>query len=286
MITEAEVLRRARDWRVDPMIVDLDYVLGCFLSQWFRLPAAKEMLFKGGTCLRKCYLADYRFSEDVDITARSQLGEGDVQEAVDIVARELANSVGVDLLAQPSRIETIKEGPSSWSVEARLYFRGPLQRTGSPRGLRIDLSSGEVLVFPTVAKKLSHPYSDLDIIGVPEIELPCYDLREMLLEKLRGISGQRRFAIARDLYDIQQLLERMDVRVEDVLPHARVKFAAKDIDLSSKTLDGLQARKDEFEADWARNVERLIPAGEAADFGSAWAAAIHAVSALVNREEG
>lgn len=286
MITEAEVLRRARDWRVDPMIVDLDYVLGCFLSHWFRLPAAKEMLFKGGTCLRKCYLADYRFSEDVDITARSQLEEGQVQEAVDIVARELANRVGIDLLAQPPRIETIKESLSSQYVEARLYFRGPLQRTGSPRGLRIDLSSAEVLVFPTVARQLSHPYSDLDIIGAREIELPCYDLREMLLEKLRGISGQRRFAIARDLYDIQQLLERMDVRVEDVLPHAKVKFAAKEIDLSSETLNGLQGRKDEFEADWARNVVRLIPAGEAADFDSAWAVAVRALSALANHGEG
>jgi len=58
MITGAEILRRARDWQVDPMIFDLDYVLGCFLSQWFRLPAAKQVLFKGETCIRKCYLPE------------------------------------------------------------------------------------------------------------------------------------------------------------------------------------------------------------------------------------
>ena len=161
MITEAEILRSARDWQVDPMLVDLDHVLGCFLSQWFRLPAAKQMLFKGGTCIRKCCL--------------------------------------------------------------------------------------------------------LDAVGAREIELPCYDLREMLLEKLRGFSGQRRFAIARDLYDIQQLLRRMDVRVEDVSPHAREKFAAKGIVLSPNTLNGLHARKDEFETDWARNVVRLTPPRLGAD---------------------
>ena len=286
MIAEAEILRRARDWQVDPMLVDLDYVLGCFLSQWFRLPESKHMLFKGGTCMRKCYLADYRFSEDVDITVRGQLGEGDFREAINSVASKLASNVGVDLLAQPPRIETFRESPSSWSVEARLYFRGPLQRTGSPRGLRIDLSSGEVLVFPAVARTLNHPYTDMDVVGAREIELPCYDLREMLLEKLRGISGQRRFAIARDLYDIQQLLQRMGVRLEDVSPHAREKFAAKDIVLSPNTLNGLQARKDEFETDWARNVVRLNPAGVNADFEAAWATAIRAVSALVDLGAG
>jgi predicted nucleotidyltransferase component of viral defense system len=123
-------------------------------------------------------------------------------------------------------------------------------------------------------------------VGAREIEVPCYDLREMLLEKLRGISGQRRFAIARDLYDIQQLLQRMDVRIEDVSPHARKKFAATEIVLSPTTLNGLHARKDEFETDWARNVVRLTPASVNADFEAAWATAIRAVSTLLDRGEG
>ena len=32
MITEAELRRRAAQWRVDPMVVDLDYSLGWFLA--------------------------------------------------------------------------------------------------------------------------------------------------------------------------------------------------------------------------------------------------------------
>ncbi|CAN5145726.1 hypothetical protein BH20BAC1_BH20BAC1_03460 [soil metagenome] len=28
----------------------------------------KIFVFKGGTCLRKCYFPDYRFSEDLDFT--------------------------------------------------------------------------------------------------------------------------------------------------------------------------------------------------------------------------
>ena len=68
MITEAEVRREAGRQRVDPMLVDLDYVLGCFLGTLYRQPDAQALRFKGGTCLRKCYFGDYRFSEDLDFT--------------------------------------------------------------------------------------------------------------------------------------------------------------------------------------------------------------------------
>ncbi len=65
MITEAELRRRAGQWRVDPMVVDLDYSLGWFLAGLLNSGLlADRVRFKGGTCLRKCYFADYRFSED------------------------------------------------------------------------------------------------------------------------------------------------------------------------------------------------------------------------------
>ena len=56
MISEAELRRRAGEWSTDPMLVDPDYVLGCFLSQWYQESYAARLRFKGGTCLRKCYL--------------------------------------------------------------------------------------------------------------------------------------------------------------------------------------------------------------------------------------
>jgi len=64
MIDEAELRRIARREGADPMIVDLDYALGCFLASLFRRDEAGALCFKGGTCLRKCYYAGYRFSED------------------------------------------------------------------------------------------------------------------------------------------------------------------------------------------------------------------------------
>jgi len=73
MIPEVEIRRAAARLGVDPMLVELDYVLGCFLGALFGRPEARVLRFKGGTCLRKCYIPDYRFSEDLDFTLVSAL---------------------------------------------------------------------------------------------------------------------------------------------------------------------------------------------------------------------
>lgn len=68
MILQREILQRAQEWKVPPDTVDKDYVLGHFLSV-FTAHYKEELAFKGGTCLRKCYIENYRFSEDLDFTA-------------------------------------------------------------------------------------------------------------------------------------------------------------------------------------------------------------------------
>ncbi len=65
MIPEAEIRRLAAVARVDPMVLDLDYSLGWFLAGLASVPdVSNRLIFKGGTCLRKCYFDGYRFSED------------------------------------------------------------------------------------------------------------------------------------------------------------------------------------------------------------------------------
>jgi predicted nucleotidyltransferase component of viral defense system len=286
MIAAAEIHRHARAWGIDPMIVELDYVLGCFLSRWFRHPVAAKMTFKGGTCLRKCYFPDYRFSEDIDITAQEPVDVGQLREAIETVASDLGQTAGVDLRAQPPRIETVDAGDGTPYLEARVYFRGPLQRTGWPQAIRIDISTGEPMAFPAVKRQLDHPYSDSEAAEARGLRIPCYDLREMLLEKLRGLSGQRRYAIARDLYDAHWLLDRAEIRIGDVIPYARAKFAAKGLEVSPALVGAMEIRKDEFMNDWGRNVERLVPGERQVGFDAAWATSLQALTAMVARGHG
>lgn len=69
MISKADILQRAREWQLTPEVVENDYVLGWILAGIASHPTTKNnWVFKGGTCLKKCVLETYRFSEDLDVT--------------------------------------------------------------------------------------------------------------------------------------------------------------------------------------------------------------------------
>ena len=72
MIRKIEIAEDARAWGLSHHIVEKDYVIGWVLiglSTNQRLQ--NQWIFKGGTCLKKCYLETYRFSEDLDFTLTS-----------------------------------------------------------------------------------------------------------------------------------------------------------------------------------------------------------------------
>lgn len=70
MILKREIEKIAEQKGVAETTIDKDWVLGHFVDAIFSIPeCADNLVFKGGTCLRKCYFEDYRFSEDLDFTA-------------------------------------------------------------------------------------------------------------------------------------------------------------------------------------------------------------------------
>ena len=52
-------------------VLERDYLLSWVLAGIDAVPGLRRTLvFKGGTALKKCYFGDYRFSEDLDFSAR------------------------------------------------------------------------------------------------------------------------------------------------------------------------------------------------------------------------
>ncbi len=71
MIGKRELLDIAATLRLNPHVVEKDYALGWALAGIFaHEELADSWIFKGGTCLKKCYFETYRFSEDLDFTLR------------------------------------------------------------------------------------------------------------------------------------------------------------------------------------------------------------------------
>lgn len=65
MIDKHEILKAAKSLGLQPSTVEKDYVLGWVLMAIQRNPDSQgKWIFKGGTCLKKCFFDNYRFSED------------------------------------------------------------------------------------------------------------------------------------------------------------------------------------------------------------------------------
>lgn len=262
MIPEAAVKRLARLQRVDPVVVDRDHALGVVL--WALAPELKTAgwVFKGGTCLRKCYYGDYRFSEDLDFTAVGSLRRGEAEALVARAASRAAGE-GIRLLLDELHTEVMDDEYGRESFEIKVPYQGAL-RMGSSPSVQLHLSAHEEMVFPVDERRLIHPYDDRSVLRAV---LPCYSLEEVLTEKLRAVAGQRKFAVARDVYDIAQLMVRGDVEQDAAVAVLPRKAEVKGVDLSEARQRFLE-REAEYRVSWNRTLVHLTTVD--ADFTEAF----------------
>lgn len=69
MISRRELDELRGEWSLEIGVIEKDYVLGWLLAGIAQHPElSQSWVFKGGTCLRKCYYETFRFSEDLDFT--------------------------------------------------------------------------------------------------------------------------------------------------------------------------------------------------------------------------
>ena len=82
-------------------VVEKDYVLGWLL---WGIGASESLgdswVFKGGTCLKKCYIETYRFSEDLDFTVLPDgpIAPDDVLPLLSEVLAKVNEAAGFELL--------------------------------------------------------------------------------------------------------------------------------------------------------------------------------------------
>lgn len=278
MIPAAEIQRMAGAAGVEPTRVDLDYTLGWILcGLWAQPEVATNWVFKGGTCLRKCYFPGYRFSEDLDFALTRPVSMEDGSALVSAAMRWAEEVTGIDFTSQPLRAEVMPATEGDPGYEFRLYYRGSLPVGGSPRSIQVHLSGSEAMVMPPMARLLTHAY--LDSIEMEGVTLRCYLLAEVLAEKLRAVCGQRRHAIARDLYDIHELMRR-GTELGEALAILPTKFRAKTLTPPNNLLQILEGRRADFQRDWERHLTPLLPAADRIPSEEAWATAKGAVLAV------
>jgi len=272
LISISEVQRIAGALGLEPRVIDLDYALGCYLSFLGNQSAVqKKWLFKGGTALRKCYFEKYRFSEDLDFTVLGSISVDAVHGVLRSANMAMQEAIGIRTDEREIVVDVIEDDYGKESYEARIYYFGPWNYGGSPRSIRIHTNRDESLAFPTQKLTFVHQYSDRE--ELPSANLQVYSLEEMMAEKLRAFSGQRRQAIPHDIFDLYHLSRNID-NVEKVVKAFPQKCQAKGISLDAIDLDKVIARKSEYENNWRQGLEYLIPTNLKVAFEAAWQTSI------------
>jgi len=159
VIGRADLDDRAREWGLRLDVVEKDYVLGWLLWGIGTEPdLATTWIFKGGTCLKKCYLETFRFSEDLDFTIApgGPLQPDDVLPRIERILRRVSDESGNDFSIRAPRL---RARPGGQNFEGRVYYRGPL---GSPQpaSIKLDLTGDEIVARPTVLRDIAHPHAD------------------------------------------------------------------------------------------------------------------------------
>lgn len=257
MISKRELEQLRAEWTLDIGVIEKDYILGWLLAGIAQHPElARTWVFKGGTCLRKCYYETFRFSEDLDFTIMpGGPGEpGDLQRAFGEIARWLREESGIELTVDDTAFRRRRNRRGNPTTQGRIAYRGPNPQPTSPK-VKLDITTDEILVEHPVLRAIGHQYSDAPL---PVDGVPCYSLTELFAEKLRALAERCR---PRDLYNVVHMhrhpdLIGMEQAVSMVLAR-KCDYAGIDVP-AADTIRSSPFRQ-EIEGEWENMLGHQLP---------------------------
>jgi predicted nucleotidyltransferase component of viral defense system len=257
VIDRREILEAASSFSLLPSVVEKDYVLGWILAGInTHEDISESWVFKGGTCLKKCYFETYRFSEDLDFTLRdeSHIDQEFLRETLEDVGAWVSEQSGLNIPADQLSFDIYENPRGRLSCQAKIAYRGPVSPTsgGWPK-VKLDLTADERLVLPAVRREVFHPYTDRPEDG---LWANCYAYEEAFGEKLRALGERTR---PRDLYDVVNLYRHTDGRPTAAVLRGvlQQKCAYKAIPVP--TFEALVSHRADLEVMWADMLGHQLP---------------------------
>ncbi len=258
MIDRLEVMDFAREFALRPNVIEKDYALGWLLAGIANNQAlGSDWVFKGGTCLKKCYFETYRFSEDLDftLTNKNHLDKDFLIAAFTEIAEWIYDQCGLEISQDRLRFDVFENNRGGLSAEGRVSYRGPMQPGGDPPSIKLDLTVDEFLVLDPAERDIHQPYSDK-----PEsnFHVTSYCFEELFAEKIRALTERLR---PRDMYDVVHLFRHDDLSVdhERLLETLKEKCAFKNIDVPSFASLSEMPERAELESEWENMLAHQLP---------------------------
>jgi len=230
MILQKEIVSIAESKKVSKSTIDKDWALGHFLDAIYAIPELRNVLiFKGGTCLKKCYFPEYRFSEDLDFTSpdnKFKLSNTHLKRICDYVGTHAQIATHIHSL-NPLIFENTLVGYEAiikfWGADHPRNEAPPSHERWQTK-IKLEIILYELLIFSSETKMVLHSYSDK--LSVSSNAIPCYSINEILAEKIRALI-QRSYVAPRDFYDIWYITKnykKLDYNDIVAAFHKKLKF--------------------------------------------------------------
>ena len=196
---------------------------------------ADNFLFKGGTCLIKCYFGYMRFSEDIDFTWKDQMAfkemsgkkiRSQLTKIIDktgSVFEAIAEKKSLDFKCVKSNTNYVELGGSDKTCTFKIWYDSEILERRS--FVKVQINFVEQMCFSPAMAQLSGllagKHEELKALFPDEtaeyskkIPFGVYDIREILCEKVRALLT-REGTKARDFLDVYLIWKRFGIRPED-----------------------------------------------------------------------
>lgn len=190
--------------RIPEAVLERDYCLAWFLAALSKEKLGERLAFKGGTALKRCYIGDYRFSEDLDFTLTEEASFEDIRQGLEPIYARVHGASGITF-------RFAREDRNSHSNSHTFYlgYEGPLPATAAGKEVKVDVTIREKIVFPLEHRPVLRGYEEY--ADLPDnMALRVYSLEEIAVEKAVAVMDRTRNE-PRDLYDIWHLTKEEHV---------------------------------------------------------------------------
>jgi predicted nucleotidyltransferase component of viral defense system len=246
MIKPGEIQKHAARSKVKDGQIEKDYVITWILYGISQNRFLQEnLIFKGGTVLKKAYYDNYRFSEDLDFTLKNDsITNEQIFEAFSSLFDFVKEEANIPLERKP---ETEFE---SGNVNFYVLYGGPLGGTFGRKDLKIDFTRNELICFAFQKQKIFRTYSDIE----NDFYVNCYLKPEVLIEKMRSLMERTQ---PRDIYDLWYLFEHDKFTLSQISTEFRKKVKHKNLN-PADFLNKVNEKEGKFKSMWEKYLSNQV----------------------------
>jgi predicted nucleotidyltransferase component of viral defense system len=224
-------------------LLEKDLVLQGILLELSKDEYFKEhFAFKGGTCLTKCYLGYYRFSEDLDFSYINQEEFNGISDkkirailskkinALIELLYDISKKYGLEFDRKKSDSKYFEFGAGNKFVTFKLWYNSSV--LSFPSFVKIQINFVEKFLkpfeksyakslVPNLSKEIKFLFPEYSYL-LSDAVIKTYSIEEILIEKMRAILT-RKSVKTRDFVDVFLIVKKTKINLESLKQKILIK---------------------------------------------------------------